>query len=115
MRIWFVKFMRAFLKKLIPTLLLLAGTSAFAQYRIATVDFGRVFTNYWKTKQAETALNANKADDERKAKEMMDVYNKMNDDYQKLIASSNDQAVSSEEREKRKKAASDKLKDIKDQ
>src|ERR1051325_9046289 len=107
--------MRILLKNLIFALVLLVGTSAFAEYRIATVDLGRVFTNYWKTKQAQNAINENRADDQRKGKEMLDAYNKMNEDYQKMLASSNDPVVSPEEREKRKKAVADKLKDIKDQ
>jgi outer membrane protein len=107
--------MRNFLKKLIPTLVLLVGTSAFAQYRIATVDLGRVFTNYWKTKQAQTAIDEHKTDIEKTGKEMLDTFNNAKADYQKMLDSVNDPAVSSEERDKRKKSAEDKLKDLKDQ
>ncbi|HWD92418.1 MAG TPA: OmpH family outer membrane protein [Verrucomicrobiae bacterium] len=107
--------MRRLLKKLIPTLILLVGTSAFAQYRIATVDLGRVFTNYWKTKQAQSAIDEHRADIEKTGKEMLATFNKSKDDYQKLLDSVNDQAVSSEERDKRKKTAEDKLKDLRDQ
>jgi outer membrane protein len=104
-----------FLKKLIPTLVLLIGTSAFAQYRIATVDLGRVFTNYWKTKQAQTAIDEHKADIEKTGKEMIAAFNKAKEDYQKMLDSVNDPAVSPEERDKRKKAAEDQLKDLKEQ
>src|ERR1700743_3460504 len=107
--------MRRLLKKLIPALFLLVGTSAFAQYRIATVDLGRVFTNYWKTKQAQTAIDEKRMDIEKTGKDMMATYNKAKEDYQKLTDSMNDPAVSSEERDRRKKAADDKVKDIKDQ
>src|ERR1700743_1642648 len=107
--------MRRLLKKLIPALFLLVGTSAFAQYRIATVDLGRVFTNYWKTKQAQTAIDEHRADIEKTGKEMLSTFNKAKEDYQKMLDSVNDPAVSSEERDKRKKAAEDKLKDLKDQ
>lgn len=109
--------MTRLLKKLIPALFLLVCTSGFAQsqFRIATVDLGRVFTNYWKTKQAQTTIDEHRADIEKTGKEMMSNFNKSKDDYQKMLDSVNDPAVSSEERDKRKKAAEDKLKDIRDQ
>jgi outer membrane protein len=109
--------MRKLLKKLIPALILLVGTSVFAQsqYRIATVDLGRVFTNYWKTKQAQTAIDDKRTDIEKTGKEMLDNFNKSKADYQKMLDSVNDPAVSAEERDKRKKNAEDKLKDLKDQ
>lgn len=107
--------MRTILKRLIPALVLLVGTSAFAQYRIATVDLGRVFTNYWKTKQAQATIDQHRMDIEKRGKEMVDTFNKAKADYQKLLDSVNDTAVSDEERDKRKKEAEDKLKDLKDQ
>ena len=100
---------------MIPVLALLICTSAFADYRIATVDLGRVFTNYWKTKQAQTVIDETRTDFETKGKEMFATYNKTKDDYQKIVDSMNDPAVSATEREKRKKAAEDKGKDLKDQ
>ena len=108
--------MRRLLKTLVPTLFLLIGTSAFAQQaKIGTVDLGRVFTNYWKTKQAQEVIDEKKSDIEKTGKDMMATYNKAKEDYQKTLDSMNDPAVSSEERDKRKKAADDKLKDLKDQ
>jgi outer membrane protein len=107
--------MRTLLKKLIPALILLMGTSAFAEYRIATVDLGRVFTNYWKTKQAQIVIDEKKSDIEKTGRDMMTTYNKAKEDYQKLSDSMNDPAVSAQERDKRKKAVEDKVKDIKDQ
>lgn len=107
--------MRTLLKKLIPALVLLIGTSAFAEYRIATVDLGRVFTNYWKTKQAQEAIDEKRADIEKTGKQMLDTFNKAKEQYQKTLDSVNDPAVSAEERDKRKKAAEDQLKDLKDQ
>src|SRR4051812_47029780 len=107
--------MRTLLKRLIPVLILSIGTSAFAEYRIATVDLGRVFTNFWKTKQAQTAIDEKKTDIEKTGKEMMATFSKAKEDYQKMVDTMNDPAVSSQERDKRKKAAEDKLKDLKDQ
>src|SRR5436309_3525389 len=104
------------LKNLIPVFVLLIGTSAFAQqYRIATVDLGRVFTNYWKTRQAQNAIDEHRMDIQKTGKEMLATFNKAQEDYQKLLDSTKDPAVSSEEKEKRKKAADEKLKDLRDQ
>lgn len=103
------------LKKLIPLLALFVGTSAFAQFRIATIDLNRVFTNYWKTKQAQVAIDERRADVEKTDKDMLATFNKGKEDYQKMLDSINDPAVSLEEKEKRKKAAEDKLRDLKDQ
>ena len=54
--------MRTLLKRLIPVLALFVCISAHAEYRIATVDLGRVFTNYWKTKQAQVAIDEKKSE-----------------------------------------------------
>jgi len=107
--------MRTLLKQLILALALLVCASAHAEYRIATVDLGRVFTNYWKTKQAQTAIDEHRSDIEKTGKDMLSTFNKAKEDYQKMVDSMNDPAVSSQERDKRKKAADDKLKDLKDQ
>lgn len=103
------------LKKLIPLLVLFVGTSAFAQFRIATVDLNQVFTNYWKTRQAQTVIDGQLADIQKTDKDMVAAFNKAKDDYQRLMDSVNDPAVSAEEKDKRQRAAEDKLKDVKDQ
>lgn len=108
--------MRILLKQLIlGAVALLICVSAHAEYRIATVDLGRVFTNYWKTKQAQTAIDEHRTDIEKTGKDMLATFNKAKEDYQKMVDSMNDPAVSTQERDKRKKAADDKLKDLKDQ
>lgn len=104
------------LRRLIPALLLLSflGGSALAQNRIATVDLRKVFDGYWKKKQAEAALKERNADMEKEDRNMVDDYKKVKDDYQSLLASANDQAVSTEERDKRKTAAEEKLRRLKE-
>jgi outer membrane protein len=76
---------------------------------------GRAFTNYWKTKQAQVAIDETKSDIEKSGKELLTTFNKAKEDYQKMLETVNDPAVSAQERDKRKKAAEDKLKDLKDQ
>lgn len=104
--------MRTFFKRLILVLVLSVGTSAFAQMRMATVDLGRVFTNYWKTKQAQNALDEHKADFDRADREKVTNFNKAKEEYQKVLDSVNDPAISSDEREKRQKDAESKLRDL---
>lgn len=106
--------MRTLLKRLIPVLVLFVGTSAFAQFRIATVDLSRVFTNYWKTKQAQNAIDERKADFDKTDREKVANFNKAKEDYQKALDSVNDPAISSDEREKRQKDAEAKLRDLRE-
>lgn len=103
--------MKRLLKRLFPCalLLLLLGSPAYAQNKIGTVDLSRVFTNYWKFKEASASLEDLKSDLNKTGKQMIDDYQKLKEDYQKLLADANNQAVSAEERDRRKKAAEDKL------
>src|SRR5882762_7330523 len=109
-------FMKNWLRKLIPAVLLfgvLNGT-AWAQTRVATVDLRKLFDGYWKTKQADAALKDRAADLDKEYNGLRDDHKKLTEEYQKTLADANDPAVSSEERDKRKKTAEAKLKDIKD-
>lgn len=48
------------MKKLLPSLVIIAvlgATPAFAQMKVGIVDMNKVFTSYYKTKEAETRLN----------------------------------------------------------
>jgi Skp family chaperone for outer membrane proteins len=95
-------------------LVVLTGNAASAQERFATVDLHKVFAGYWKTKQADAALKQRGADMEKENKDMVDDYAKAKADYQTVLAGSNNQALSTEERGKRKKLAEDKMKEIKE-
>lgn len=92
---------------------LLAGP-ALAQGRVATVDMGKVFDNYWRTKQAQVNIEDQRADMKKEMDGFISDYNKAKEEYQKLLASAGDQALSVEERDKRKSAAEKKLLDIKE-
>jgi len=92
----------------------LLGTPVMAQNRIATVDLRKVFDGYWKKKQAEAALKDRQTDMEKEDRNMVDDYKKVKEEYQTLLTSANDQAVSSEEREKRKTSAEEKLRRLKE-
>src|SRR6266478_5023878 len=109
-------FMKKWLSTLIPGLLLICftGASAFGQGRNATIDLRKVFDSYWKTKQADATLKDRAADMEKEHKNMLDDWKKAKEDYNTLLASANDQAISSDERERKKRSAEEKLKYIKD-
>ncbi len=96
------------------TVVLLAATafSAAAQTKVATVDMKKIFNSYWKTKQATTALENRKTELRKEIKDMADGLDKAQTDYKQLLDQSNDQAISADEREKRKQAAGNKAKEI---
>ena len=96
------------------SLLAFLSVPALAQSKIGTVDLRKLFDGYWKTKQAQAALSDRKAQLDKDDKTMRDDLKKGSDDYQKLLEQSNDQALSSDERDKRKQAAADKLKQLQD-
>jgi outer membrane protein len=82
--------------------------------KIGIIDMQRVWDKYWKTKQAQAQVDDQTADFEKRKKGMLDDYQKANRDYKKLIESAQDQAVSGDERDKRKNAAEKKLLEIKE-
>ena len=104
--------MRKFLRILFPAMLLtmFLCSPALAQTKIGTVDMQKIVKNYWKTKQAQAAIDDRKAQLAKDDKSMIDDLKKASDDYEKLLAQANDPAISSEERDKRKQTATDKLK-----
>ncbi len=103
---------RAFL--VLTAAFLLVAPSQAETNKIGVIDMQRVWDKYWKTKQAQAQVDEQTADFEKRKKTMMDDYEKANRDYKKLIDSSLDQAVSVEERDKRKNAAEKKLLEIKE-
>lgn len=109
--------MNVILKKAIGVLVLgaLCVIPASAQQqKLATIDLRQVFDNYWKTKQADTTLKDKAGDLDADRKKMIDQYNKLKADYKTALEKANEQAVSAEEREKRKKASETKLAEMND-
>jgi len=93
----------------VATTLCFMPATAQAQPKIATVDLRKIFEGYFRTKQADAQLRERGAEAEKQYKGMLDDYQKANEDYKKLVESANDQAVSSEERDRRKKSAETKV------
>ena len=99
---------------LITALVACTSLSAMAQNQIATIDLRKVFDGYWKTKQANAALKERGDEMEKELKGLVADFESAKTDYQALLESANDQAVSITEREKRKKKAEDQLKSLRD-
>ena len=94
------------------SLVLLCGMPAAAQTKIGTVDLRKLFDGFWKTKQAQVQLNAHKAELDLDDKTQREALKKGSDEYQKLLEQANDPAIATEERDRRKQAAADKLKQL---
>lgn len=86
--------------------------SAGAQLKIGTVNLKRIFEGYYKTKMADTQLKESASEFEKQRKELLEGYTKANEEYKKALDGAGDQAISNEERDRRKKAAEDKLREI---
>jgi outer membrane protein len=93
-------------------LLAVGGWSVQAQAKLGIVDMKKVFDNYYKTKQAEANIKEEAANSDKVYKGMLEDYKRLNDEYKKLLDGSNDQALSADERDKRKKSAESKLLEI---
>ena len=108
--------MKYLLRKVIPGLLLISllTSSAWAQGRIATVDLRKVFDGYWKTKKADDQIKERAADMDKEFKSMIEDWKKGKEEYQTLLGDANNQVLSPEERDRRKKSAEDKLKQLKE-
>jgi outer membrane protein len=106
-----------YLTALLTAAALLVGASAApaADPRIALVDLRKVFDGYYKTKEADAKIKEEAATLEKTAKGMLEDYKKLNEEYKQLMESANDTAVSADEKQKRRKAAEDKLLEIRNQ
>src|SRR5688572_2704840 len=93
----------------LATLLAGAGFCEAAQQKIAVIDLRKVFDGYWKTKQADANLKDQATDLDNELKSMEENFKKAQEEYNNLVKGATDQAVASEERDRRKKAAEDKL------
>lgn len=96
------------------TLIALSGVgTAHAQQKIGTIDMQKVFDGYYKTQIANKQLKDQGAEFQETEKGMYQDYETLNREYKQLVEQANNQALSSEERNKRKLEADAKLRDIK--
>lgn len=88
------------------------ATPALAQPKIGTVDFDKVFNGYFRTKQAFAQLKERAAGFEEDRKTMLKDLEKAREDWNKAVEASNEPALSTDEREKRKGIAEKRLLDV---
>lgn len=101
---------------LLVALAVVSTSTAMAQtpLKVGIIDLKKVFDGYWKTKQADVNLKVQVAEMEKQSKTMVDAYERLSGEYKKALDGSNDQAVSLEERDKRKKSAEAKLMEMRE-
>ena len=87
---------------------------AAAQTKIAIIDLRKVFDTYYKTKAATESLKQRGADLDKEMNAMTAQRQKAAEEYKQALEEANNMAISAEEREKRKKAAETKLRQIQD-
>jgi len=95
-------------------LFFLTAPSQAETNKIGIIDMQRVWDKYWKTRQAQSQVDDQTADFEKRKKGMLEDYQKANREYNQILESAKDQAVSIDEREKRKSAAEKKMREIKE-
>ena len=87
---------------------------AMAEQKIAIIDLKKIFDEFYKTKIADAAIKEEAASLDKDRKSLTDQYQKLAEDYKKALEDANNQAISFDEREKRKKSAEGKLIEIND-
>jgi Skp family chaperone for outer membrane proteins len=102
------------LSALIVALSLFFVAPVSAQARIATIDLRKIFEDYWKKKQADNIIKERIDELEKGRKALLERYQKMSEEYRDAMDQANSQAVGADEREKRKKTAEGKLRDLKE-
>ena len=85
------------------------AAAAAADVKIATIDFKKVFDDYYKTKLANASIKDEATGLDKDLKGLADELDKASGEYKKAIEEANNQAVSADEREKRKKEAEGRL------
>jgi outer membrane protein len=109
---FFVTRARIALALLALTLACAPAASLQAQQRIAVIDLKKVFEGYYKTRLADQQLKERGNNMLQVRKGMIEDGQKAQQEYNKLMESARDQALSEDEREKRKKNAEAKLREI---
>ena len=108
--------MKNIFRRMVPAVLLLTflSGSALAQTKVATVDLQKLFDNYWKTRQANAAIQDQLTQQAKDEASWKDDLKKATDKYQQDLAQANDPAISADERDRRKQTAAEKLKQLED-
>lgn len=97
---------------IVAALCLLPVSSTFAESKVGIINLQKVFDGFWKTAKADVEIKSRAGEFDKQHKELYDAFQKANDEYKKLLDSANEQAISTEEKEKRKKSAETKFREI---
>ena len=107
------------MKKLltIPTLLSLAlmatAFPARAEVKVGTVDMNKIFSSYYKTKDAESRINEARAAAKKELDDRMDTYKKNLDTINKLNDEINKPELSKDAKDEKSKARDEKIAETK--
>lgn len=101
--------MNKFLPALLLALALLPAFPAAAQQKIATLDLKKIFDEFYKTKLADALIRDEAAGITKDLKAVDDQRQKLVGEYKNAVEEAQNQAISVEEREKRKKVSEEKL------
>lgn len=94
--------------------LLVMTSGALAQPKIGLIDLKKVFDGYWMTRQQNAELKETEAEYEKSRRRLLDDYQRAGEEYKKLLEAANDQALSSDERAKRKTEGERKVLEIRE-
>src|SRR5450432_2738805 len=86
-----------------------SGLTDQAQTKIGTVDMNKIFSSYYKTKDAETRINEARASAKRELDDRMDTYKKNVDGINKLNQDIENPALSKEAKDTKSKDRDDKI------
>jgi outer membrane protein len=106
--------MKNFRMLVVAAAVMAMALSVSAQSKVATVNMKKLFDGYYKTKMAMTALQKKNDDLRKEIKDMADGLDKAKTEYKQLLDQANDQAISSDERDRRQQAATAKAKEVND-
>lgn len=100
---------------LVPALLalcFLAATPAQAQMKVGVVDMNKVFSDYYKTKDAETRINEARGAAKKEMDDRMEARNKMLEEINTLNKDMENKSLSAPAREEKSKQRDDKIAEV---
>lgn len=103
------------LSLVLTALVTFASFSMASELKVAVVDLSKAFQDYYKTKEAEETLNERRGAFQKERQDMMNDYQKMVDETQKLRQAAEDKTLSDAAREDKKKAFETKVQDVRNQ
>ena len=100
---------------LLTLLLATVGRSTHAaELHVAVINLKTVFEGYYKTMAADASLKERAGEFDKEKKTLLEQYQALGEAYKKAVEDANNQAIAADEREKRKKAAENKLIEVRE-